>query len=206
MPGRFQAKLRGNACQQRVMVIVALQQRAQRHAELAEQAQPQVTLGGHPQAVAALAEVTRIRGDDAHRAAMVRVAVLTRRAGIGGARPFVPASRQQLLDHHVGAQVVALEIGFVVAGAHQFDEAHAEGAVTQVVHPLRQLVVVQATQQHRIELDRRQAQRLRRGQALFDLRQAVMPGDGLETFALQAVHAHVQRGQAGAVPARQAPR
>ncbi|VUM13438.1 hypothetical protein PGKDCPLP_03117 [Stenotrophomonas maltophilia] len=137
---------------------------------------------------------------------MVWMPELPRRAGIGRARTLVPAGGQQLLDHQVGAQVVALEIGFVVAGAHQFDEAHAEGAVAQVVHPLRQLVVVQAAQQHRVELDRRQAQRLRQGQALFDLRQAVMPGDGLEAFALQAVHAHVQRGQAGAVPARQAPR
>ncbi len=58
MPGRFQAKLGGDACQQRVVVLVALQQLAQRYAELAEQAQPQVALGGHPQAVAALAEVT----------------------------------------------------------------------------------------------------------------------------------------------------
>ncbi|VUM03070.1 hypothetical protein PGKDCPLP_02474 [Stenotrophomonas maltophilia] len=206
MPGRFQAKLCGDACQQRVMVVVALQQRAQRHAELAEQAQPQVALGGHPQAVAALAEVARIRGDDADAAAMVGVAELACRAGIGRARTLVPASGQQLLDHHVGTQVVALEIGFVVAGAHQFDEAHAEGAVTQVVHPLRQLVVVQAAQQHRVELDRRQAKCLCQGQALFDLRQAVMPGDGLEAFALQAVHAHVQRGQASPVPTRQAPR
>ena len=184
MPGRFQAKLGGDACQQRVLVIVALQQLAQRYAELAEQAQPQVALGGHPQAVAALAEVTRIRRDDADAAAMVRVAELARRAGIGRARPLVPARGQQLLDHHVGAQVVAPEIGFVVAGAHQFDEAHAEGAIAQVLHPLRELVVIQAAQQHRVELDRRQAQRLRQGQALLDLRQAVMPGDGLEAFAL----------------------
>ncbi|KAG0738789.1 hypothetical protein G6F24_017522 [Rhizopus arrhizus] len=99
------------------MVIVALQQRPQRHAELAEQAQPQVALGGHPQAVAALAEVTRIRGDDADAAAMVGVPELARRTGIGGPRALVPASGQQLLDHHVGTQVVALEIGFVVAGS-----------------------------------------------------------------------------------------
>ncbi|KAG0925010.1 hypothetical protein G6F31_018896 [Rhizopus arrhizus] len=137
---------------------------------------------------------------------MVGVPELARRTGIGGPRALVPASGQQLLDHHVGTQVVALEIGFVVAGAHQFDEAHAEGTVAQVVHPLRQLVVVQAAKQHRIELDRRQAQCLRQGQAPLDLRQAIVPGNGLEALALQAVHAYVQRGQPRPVPAGQAPR
>ena len=92
MPGRFQAKLGGDACQQRVVVLVALQQRAQRHAELAEQAQPQVAPGGHPQAVAALAEVTRIRGNDADAAAMVGVAELARRAGIARGRSCQPAA------------------------------------------------------------------------------------------------------------------
>ncbi|MNN07817.1 hypothetical protein D3C81_1206520 [compost metagenome] len=71
---------------------------------------------------------------------------------------------------------------------------------------MRQLVVVQAAQQHRVELDGRQAQCLRHLQPLLDFRQAVVAGDGPEALALQAVHAHVQRGQAGAVPARQAAR
>ena len=57
MPGCLEPKLGGDARQQRVLVIVGLQQRPQRHTEVAEQAQAQITARGYPQAVAAFAEI-----------------------------------------------------------------------------------------------------------------------------------------------------
>ncbi|MNU97991.1 hypothetical protein D3C71_880900 [compost metagenome] len=80
-----------------------------------------------------------------------------RRAGIGGARAQVPTGRFQLVDHHVGIQMMPLEVFTVVTGAHQLDEAHAHRTVAQELHPLRQFIIVAVTQQYRIELDRLQA-------------------------------------------------
>ena len=135
MPGRFQAKLGGDACQQRVAVVVVLQQprgapnspnRHSRRSPLAVTRRRLQPLQKSREYGAMMPMRPRWSGWPNSRA-----------AGVGRARAFVPAGSQQLLDHHVGAQVMALEIGFVVAGAHQFDEAHAEGALAQVVHPLR---------------------------------------------------------------------
>ena len=128
--------------------------------------------------------------------------VFARRAGIGRARQQAPAGLLQLGLQRLRTQVVALEVGEVVAGAHQFDEAQADVALAQVVQPHRQLVVVEALQQHRVELDRLEAEAPCQLDPAQDFIQAVVAGDGVEALAVQRIHADVEVGQPGLAPAR----
>src|SRR5690606_1043116 len=200
MAGRLQSELGADARDQRTMVVVGLQQRAQADAEVAEQAQPQVAARGHPQAVAAGTEILRVRRDDADATPVTGMRILARRAGVGRARAQRPASRDDLLFQGFGAQVVAFEELEVVAGAHQFDEADGDVALAQVVEPARQFVVVAPAQQHCVELDRIEAQAKRHFHALGDLGETVMAGDRAEALRVQRIQADVEGRQAGLAP------
>ena len=86
------AELAGNRRAQQFVLRIVLQQRPQRDADLAEQAQPQVALGGDAQAVAAGAEIARIRRDHADAPGELRMRVFERGAGIEAARLRDPAA------------------------------------------------------------------------------------------------------------------
>ena len=98
--------------------------------------------------------------------------------------------------------MMALEVLTVIAGLHQLDEADADPPRAQERQPARQFIIVQSTQQHGIELDRLERQAQGFFNALHHRLKAVMPGDGVEAAAVQAVDADIDRSQTGGLPLR----
>ena len=88
--------------------------------------------GGNAQAVAFCAEGFFVGGDDADASGVVGVVVFARGAGKRATLALLPAIGKQPRGDVRGADVRALVERGVVAGLHEFDVAHGEGAGFEV--------------------------------------------------------------------------
>ena len=171
-----------------------------------EQAGAQAPVGREAEAVAGLTEVLGHAGDEADGAARAGHAPVLRRTV-----PVGPLVRHQLVALHEPAQEVARRqqpalAAEVVAGhapveRHELDEAHVQGALAREVDEGVEFVL-DAGQEQRVELDRREPGcegSLDAGQRVV---QAAASRDAREARRVEAVQADVDPLEAGGAEVR----
>ncbi len=162
-----------------------------------EQAVADLSVGGQPDPVAVTTERPGHRGDHAHGR---RATVDEEQLG-GGAPPRLGRRGQHELLLQAGEDLVGrhhLHAAPAVLGVqrHLLDEAQVVAVVEAPAQQLWALLVVEAAQQHRVDLDRAEA-RLRGGREAFDdVVQPVAPRDGVERLGADAVEADVDAVEA----------
>src|SRR6056297_2086698 len=187
----FSQKRGQQACLELFAVFVALQKRSQILASVTEQAKSQAASRGDAQAVTRVTESGCVGRNQSDSSSMIAVAVLDRRTVHRTSVNGLPSFILQLFAYHVAADMALFEIRLVVSGLHQFDKAQGDRPMAHVLEEIGQFVIVQALEQHGVELDGVKPGFKAGVDAFEHLLEAPVAGNFLEAAGFQAVYADV---------------
>jgi len=123
-----------------------------------------------------------------------------RRTVICAARNGAPPTSQEPVAKDRPTDMLLIEEGTIVSGAHQLDESHRDWSLPHELRPSREALLQAIAKQYRIHLDSLELQTLRNVQAGKHLPQAVMPGDCGKNAPIERIDADIEVSETCARP------